>query len=201
MHEERLPIVNAMSNIDELTLAVDSERLLISAFDGLAASGKSYLANALLRQHSNWQIIHLDELQKPTPSGQWELWSDEECALNFVDTTQLEDILCTLREGRCASYYRFNWATREVEKHPRPLTPAGTVVVEGVYAMRKIISHYYDYTAWVTVPERVRQARISTRPAAEPGWFESWSRGERTYVSTEAPDVRASERVSGVMVL
>ncbi len=194
---ENTPKQSSANKIEASILGCLTDELTLVAIDGLAASGKSYLTDELVRRNPKWQVIRLDELQLPTPSQEWECWTDEECSQRFVDTKHLKSLLTGLRQGRLVDFRPYDWTNHRVSEVARTYVPEGVVLVEGAYTMRGALLPLYDLTVWVVLDEEKRMRRIGSRPPAEPGWQDAWFRGERAYMSSEKPQERASLVVSG----
>lgn len=195
---ENIPKQSSANKIESSILGCVTDELTLVAIDGLAASGKSYLTDELVRRNPKWQVIRLDELQLPTPDQAWERWTDEECSQCFVDTNHLKSLLTGLRQGRLVDFQPYEWANHRVSEVARTYVPEGVVLVEGAYTMRGVLLPLYDLTVWVELDDEERIRRIDSRLPAESGWQDAWFRGERTYMSSEKPQERAMVVVSGV---
>lgn len=194
---EIAPKQSSVDKIEASILGCVTGELTLVAIDGLAASGKTHLTDELMRRNPAWQVIRLDELQRPTPSREWEDWTDEECSEYLIDTNHLRSLLTGLRQGRPVDFRPYDWMSHRVGEVARTYVPEGVVLVEGAYAMRGVLASLYDLTVWVMLNDEERIRRIDSRSPAEPGWQDAWFRGERAYVSSEKPQERAMLVVSG----
>jgi len=194
---ENTPKQSSVNKIEASILGCVTDELTLVVIDGLAASGKSYLMDELVRRNPKWQVIHLDELQLPTPGQEWEHWTDEECSRCFVDTNHLKSLLTGLRQGRLVDFQPYDWTNHRIIEGVRTYVPQGVVLIEGAYTMRGALLPLYDLSVWVELDDEERMRRIGSRRQAEPGWQDAWFRGERAYMSSEKPQERASLVVSG----
>lgn len=195
-----MEIDSQQSSVDKIVASIlegVTGELTLVAVDGLTASGKTCLTDEFARRNPTWQVIRLDELQRPTPSQAWQHWTDEECSRCFVDSNHLKSLLTDLRRGRPVNFRPYDWKSHRVSEEERTYVPAGVLLVEGIYTMRDVLLPFYDFTIWVALDDEVRMSRISARPPAEPGWQDAWFRGERAYMSSEKPQERAVMVVSG----
>lgn len=194
------PQQSSVNKIVASILGCVADELTLVAVDGLAASGKSRLTDELARRNPTWQVLRLDELQRPTPSQAWEHWTDEECSRSFVDTDHLRSLLNDLRQGSSVDFRPYDWTSHRVSEKVRTYVPEGVVLVEGIYTMREVLLPLYDLTVWVELEHEERMRRIGARSPAESGWQDAWFRGERSYMSSEKPQERAMLVVSGGMM-
>ncbi len=200
----KMEIDPQQSSVDKIVASIlgcVTGELTLVAVDGLAASGKTRLTDELARRNPTWQVIRLDELQRPTPNQAWGHWTDEECSRGFVDTNHLRSLLTGLRQGRSVDFRPYDWTNHRVSEEERTYMPEGVVLVEGLYTMRDVLLPLYDLTIWVAVDHKERTRRIGARPPADSGWQDAWIRGEHAYLSSEKPQERAMLVVSGGTLL
>ena len=200
----KMEIEPQQSSVDKIAATIlecVTGELTLVAVDGLAASGKTLLTDELARRNPKWQVIRLDELQRPTPSQEWTQWTDKECARCFVDTKHLRSLLTGLRQGRPVDFRPYDWKSHRVSDEERTYVPEGVVLVEGIYTMRDVLLPLYDLTVWVELEDEERMRRIGARPPAESGWQDAWFRGENAYLSSEEPQELATLVVSGAVSL
>lgn len=175
------------------TLRISSASVLV-AIDGLAGSGKTTVANELVVLDPALRILHADELQRPQREGEWDTWTPQQGAVNFVLEAPLMDLLSALAAGQEAEYHAYDWSAHQ----PAPLTkvaPGGVLLVEGAYTLRPSLRHFFAYKIWVECDERVRMKRLRARPAPSPGWLDAWLAAERYYVANNRPAANADIQI------
>jgi uridine kinase len=169
---------------------------VLVAIDGLAGSGKTTVTDALVAADPALRVLHADELQQPQAEGEWDTWSPQQAAANFVLEAPLRDLLATLAAGRPAEYRAYDWSAHRLGP-AATVTPGGVLVVEGAYTLRPSLRGFYDLKIWVDCDEQVRAARMGARPAPSPGWLQAWREGERFYVTHDAPATSADLTIRG----
>lgn len=131
----------------------------ILAVDGMCASGKTELSNALgfvLRA----PVFHMDDFflpaEKRTPERLSEVGGN-------VDRERFrEEVLAPLAEGKPVSYRRFDCGTMSILP-PVEIQPGRLNIVEGAYACHPELRGYYACTACLTVPKQEQLRRIRAR--------------------------------------
>jgi uridine kinase len=147
---------------------------------GHGAAGKTTLAAAI----PDAQIV-----------GTEEFWDGR----GFALTRLRREVLDPLRRGEAACYESFDWAAGQRRDTPRALTPGGTVVVDGVCALHRILRDAYDLRVWVETPSDVRLARALARDgeSSRTEWVERWIPSEARYVAADEPVHAADIVVDG----
>ncbi len=153
--------------------------------DGLGASGKTTLAEALSTALAGSVVVHVDDFARPDLPG-WELQ-------RFV--VQVRDPLLA---GRPALYQRWNWSTNTGAEWIE-VRPGGPVIVEGVSSTDTRLGVPWDFTIWVDVPRemRVRRALERDGEAMMHRWLNDWIPSEEDYVRRQQPRNRVDLIVDG----
>jgi len=160
MTEKYAPLIARLE-----ALLAQKDRVLI-AVDGMAASGKTTLAQALSARFDGSAVVHMDDFTIPfedrTPG-----YFDR--LLANADIARFDrEVLSPLLNGRDAVF-------RPYVCHPAPgfLAPVRVsadtrlVIVEGAYCLCDPLFDRYDLTALSLVDPAVQQARILARNGEE----------------------------------
>ena len=113
--------------------------------DGPSGSGKSTLARVLATL-SGASLVEVDDF--------W-TWDDDPRWWDHL----VEQVLVPLAAGRDARYRPRDWAAGALTTKWTRVAAAPVVVVEGVTATRRAVSHLYAYRVLVDAPEAVRLLR------------------------------------------
>ncbi len=146
--------------------------------DGPAGSGKTTLADALLRREPASVVVHMDDL--------FEGWD----GLPTVDA-QLVTLLEPLAEGRPGTYRRWDWhASRWAEQVA--VEPAPLLVLEGVGSGSLVAEPFTTVLVWVEAPHELRMRRGIERDgeAFAPYW-EQWAAAEAEHFARHRTRERA----------
>lgn len=165
---------------------------LVVAIDGYGASGKSTLAEHVVRS-SGAALLHTDDFFRVGgPAAEGDLPS-------YYDLARLrEEALVPLRAGRAAGFRVYDWSTGLLA----PSTPATalaaneTIVLDGVCSGAPALADLVDRAIFVETPEpeRLRRLHESVDPAE---WDEAWLTAERAYFGVVRPPASFDLVVSG----
>lgn len=168
-------------SITEAIKAVQPQDRLtkIVAIDGYGGSGKSELANRLVRGLRKAAVVRTDDFAQPTVLG-WE-WD-----------RMRAQVLQPLVSDRPARYQRYDWDIDKLaEWHDIPV--GGTLIVEGVSSMRDELGRYWDFAIWLECPYDIRLRRGVERDgeARRSQWTAVWMPEEDEYFHAQRPDQKA----------
>ena len=175
---------------------------LLVAIDGPGGAGKSTLVR-LLKEHLKtlgWTVAVVKHDDFYRPSHQRENQQAGIIGHDF-DWERLRDqVLMPIREGRSAHYQRYDWET-DVLAEWHTISDSDVVLVEGVYTMRRELTHLYDLKIWVECPRAIRLARGIARDSekARTIWEQDWMPKEDDYIKTHLPRESADLFVNGAM--
>ena len=139
-------------------------RVLV-AIDGMAASGKTTLANAVAQRIFGCAVVHMDDFTVPFEDRYPSYF---EKTLSNADITRFDrEVLSPLEHGCAASY-------RPYRCHPIPgfgdsiaiPDSCAVVIVEGAYCLHDDLFDRYDLRALMTVKPDTQRARILARNGA-----------------------------------
>ena len=122
---------------------------LLVAIDGPGGAGKSTLAQLLKEQLKTleWIVAVVKHDDFYLPSGQRKNRQVGVIGRDF-DWERLRDqVLIPIREGRSIHYQRYDWEA-DVLAEWRTISASDAVLVEGVYTMRRELTHLYDLKIW-----------------------------------------------------
>ena len=192
---------NSLANIvDCLKILQHQGVCLLVAIDGPGGAGKSTLAR-LLKGHLktlDWTVAVVKHDDFYLSSHHRENQQAGIIGCDF-DWERLRDqVLTPIREGRSARYQRYDWETDTLAEW-RTISASDAVVVEGVYTMRRELTHLYDLKIWVECPRAIRLARGIARDGekARTIWEQDWMPKEDDYVKTHLPRESADLFVNG----
>ncbi|MFG2999656.1 uridine kinase [Streptomyces sp. NPDC048340] len=169
----------------------------ILAIDGTGGSGKTTLAAAVAGVLDGAAIVHVDDFYRPMPDGERERLDAEQGYHHYFDWERLRDqVLIPLRDERVARYRIYDWTTGRLGAR-REIAPGAAVIVEGVYAARPELAHYYHFTAYVDTPRDVCLRRVRARGENGEEWIRRWRAAEEHYLRTTWPQSRADLMVRG----
>jgi uridine kinase len=155
----------------------------IIAIDGPGGAGKTTLAAWLAEQLRATAVIHTDDF------ASWDNPIDWWPAL-------IEQALKPLAAGAVARYQPTAWA--EEERAPILIEPVGTVLLEGVSAVRNAFRPYLAFTVWVETDRAVRLQRGIDRDGEDSrAQWERWMDEEDHYVARERPVAHVDAVVPG----
>jgi uridine kinase len=162
-------------------------RPAVLAVDGRSAGGKSTLAGRLADAVPGTAVVHTDDIA-------W--WHS---VLGWVDL-MADGVLEPLRRGEAVSYRPPKW-----DERGRPgavQVPAGRrlVIVEGVGAGRRELTHLLDGVVWVETDRAVTAQRDEARIAAgetDRATYDSWMAEEEPFVAAQRTWERAFAIVDG----
>lgn len=161
--------------------------------DGLGASGKTTIAEALRKLRPDISIIHVDEFYRPKADRTVGIVEGAIVSPDFEWDRLDGQVFDPIRRGFPVIYQSFDWrhdaAGRWIE------IPQGNwVVIVGVYALQSRFFSYYDYTIWCDATKENRTERMIKREGemVAQEWLSNWSAREDRYYEIDAPDKRAS---------
>jgi uridine kinase len=148
----------------------------IVAIDGGGGAGKSSLA-AWLAAELDAPVLRTDDFASWDNPVDW--WPE-----------LIERALEPLAAGEPARYQPTSWGGDE--KAPVVIRPGGTVLLEGVTALRRAFRPYCAFGIWVeTARERRLQRGIDRDGEQARGLWEQWLEAEDRYIELERPDSHA----------
>ena len=156
----------------------------IIGIDGCGGAGKSTLAEALTKALPRSILIHTDDFSSwDTPVNWW--------------PRLIEQVLAPLKNDHAGRYQRYDWNTRKLaEWHDVPV--GGTVLIEGVTALRREFREAYAFGIYVSAPAELRLQRGLDRDGAQalPQW-KDWMAAEDRYVADHKPQDVADLVIDG----
>lgn len=155
------------------------DRVLL-AIDGMSASGKTTLAEALAEE-TGAGIIHMDDFFLP-PEKRTEYRLSQPGG-NVDYERFLQEILPML-PLRCGFHYRrFSCRSMDFDS-VRHVADSGLVIVEGAYSTHPVFGRPYDITVCLTLPAEEQERRIRARNGSNqwPNYKDKWIPMENYYL-------------------
>lgn len=130
-----------MINYEELIIELkkdDATKPRIFAIDGVAGSGKTYLAERLKGSFQDSQVIHMDDLYR----GWNNPFSDD-----LINRT-LEQVINPFKNQQIITFQKFNWAINDFDQSII-VKPSQILFLEGVGAGQLEFRKYLSKIVWV----------------------------------------------------
>lgn len=144
MLNELIKIINKkLENKDHIVIAID----------GMAASGKTTLAN-LLGTYYDLNIIHVDDFYYP--KDKINIKND-----GNINYPRLKKVIHRLSNNNL-SYYSFNCKKQKFDKLIHIFKKRITIV-EGSYSLNPILGIYFDFSIFLTIDKNEQFERIKKR--------------------------------------
>ena len=181
--------------LQEIKRVLARKGRIIVAIEGGSATGKSTMADALVRELQA-NVFHMDDFflqphqrtrerfQTPGGNVDWERF--------------LAEVLIPADAGRDVTFRPFDCSTMslgaEVTVAARPVT-----IVEGVYSMHPALAKYMDYSVFLYADDDVRRERILNRNGARMlrRFMEEWIPLENAYFEATCAEERCTLRYKG----
>ncbi|MBI1879818.1 MAG: hypothetical protein HYR94_16615 [Chloroflexi bacterium] len=171
--------------------------LTLLAIDGHSAAGKTSLARALVHVLPHVSVVHMDDFYRSMPEEERASLDATGGYQHYYDWQRLEaQVLIPLKTGQISHYQKYNWATNRLDAWAI-VPPDGVVVVEGCYAARPELRHYYDIIILVETSAQQRECRQQARADASSEWLARWDAAERYYMDRYRPHDYADLIVAG----
>lgn len=159
------------SALDDL-LATAANRAVLVCVEGPGGAGKSTVAGAIAQDRPDVTVVHGDDFYGPE-TRDWQSWTPQQGYERYFNHARLENQLLRPQAGRNACFQRYDWSRNTLADWV-DVTPAGLVVVEGVYLLRSRLRHYWDLAIYVDAPRELRQRRLYARGENDAGWIDRW---------------------------
>jgi hypothetical protein len=136
--------------------------------DGRSGSGKTVLADAIVSDHPEYQLVRMDDLYRG--------WDGLSAASSLMPALLLGSPVRT-----------WDWAAGEASGPWLELDTLRPILVEGCGALTRASRLLAYYGIWLDLDEVTRRDRALRRePDFAPHW-DAWARQEDTHIATETP--------------
>lgn len=172
--------LNYIALLETLDALLSTKPSAIVSIEGMAASGKSSLAD-LLEDVYNCGIVHTDDFfLRPEQRNEVRLAQPG----GNIDYERLAPIAEQAALGREMEYSPYNCQTQKLEM-PVYIPARKLTLVEGVYAMHPLIKQEYDLSVFLMINAQKQQERIRQRNAPELAnrFMQEWIPMENRYFS------------------
>jgi hypothetical protein len=159
----------------------------IVALDGRSASGKTTLAERLRTAGPDVEVVHTDDI------AWWHSrfdWSD----------LMINAVLAPLRRGQSVHFQPPAWASHGRAGQIDVSAKASLVIVEGVGAARREVTHLLDAVVWVQSDFAEAERRATLRNGGDAAAMEQtrdWMSEEIPFLAADRPWERATIIVAG----
>lgn len=179
--------VGPVEMIQERLLAMLADRsVAVVALDGFSAAGKSTLASALSKR-LNGAVVHGDDFYRDIPEAERLELSPAAGVEAYFDWQRMRsEAVEPLRQGRPATFQRFDWESGSGLTGPVTVDPQPVVIVEGVYSGRPALAPLVDLVVFVDTAEHEREQRRRLRHDASE-WERRWDAAEQHYFGVIRP--------------
>ncbi|WP_163529090.1 uridine kinase family protein [Halobacillus ihumii] len=169
------------------------KKLLLIGIDGCGGAGKSTLAEHMMTISEKGTVIHMDDFYLPSSRRV----HPPDIGGHFDWKRMRDQVLEPLFQKRSACYQRYDWDNDKLaEWHDVP--PFGVIVIEGCYATRDELRHFYDYTVWVDCPRELRLKRGLERDGEEAlSFWLDWMEQEDRYQDNQRPRTKVDWVIDG----
>ncbi|HLZ25982.1 MAG TPA: hypothetical protein VKV73_01520 [Chloroflexota bacterium] len=159
----------------------------IVAVDGRSASGKTTLGERLRTAVTDAEVVHTDDIA----------WSHSRFGW---DDLLIGGVLEPLHRGQAVHYQPPAWASRGRSGQIDVSANASLVIIEGVGAARREVTHLLDAAVWVQSDSREAERRAARRnggDAAAAAQTRDWMAEEFPFLAADRPWERATIIVAG----
>jgi uridine kinase len=155
---------------DILRRITDStKRPYLVGIDGCSGAGKTSLAHWLSDQLDEATVIHKDDFYSVLDERTMASFDAEQGYYRYFDLDRLESqVFVPLANRERSKYQVYSWTKGEL-RGTKVVEPGGVIFIEGCYATRPELRHYYDFCIWVetSAQERSRRQRARGENASE----------------------------------
>jgi uridine kinase len=131
---------------------VESDEPFIIAIDGPAGSGKTTLAQNLVNDLSDAQVIHMDDL--------YDGWNDPLSAK--LTARVISQLLQPFTMKLLAKYQSFNWKLNRFDAM-KSIHQSKYFIIEGVGSGQKSFDEYLNILIWIQIDPQVGFDRVIAR--------------------------------------
>jgi hypothetical protein len=141
------PTVRSMLTFNEVVALIASQpQPLLVAIDGLPLSGKTTLAQQVIRELGA-ECLGLDDLVRP--AAEWSSREKPSFPFDFIRYDEFADAVRSLAHNRCCRFHPYNWEMGRIEALPKVVRGDGIALVEGVSALHPDLTPLYDLRVWI----------------------------------------------------
>ena len=188
-------MIDKILNKIKETMSIKS--ICLVGIDGCSGSGKSTLAEQIVSRYSSGQIIHMDDLYKPSIERLQLEISKKESGADYDILKLKQDIIIPIMNGIEGRYRRYDWVLDKLAEW-HTVEPKGLIIVEGVYSISEQLYNKYDIKIFVDCNRELHLKRGLERDGtnALDSW-KIWMIGEDKYLEEQKPRERSDFIISG----
>lgn len=168
-------------------LPVSVGHVPVVAIDGHSATGKSTFAS-LLASRLSAAVVRGDDFYRVINETHRAMLSPAQGASQYYDWQRMRvEALFPLRVGLQARYRPYDWDRNQLARKTTMVSPAGAVVVEGLFVSRPELADLVDVAILMTADAEVRAQRQRKRADASDEWLQRWEQAELWYFTHVRP--------------
>lgn len=147
--------------INKINELLKDKKYIVIAIDGMAASGKTTLANELSKQY-DLNIIHCDDFFLPFNKRSKVRLSEPGGNIDYE--RMYEEVIANLNNSEI-KYKPFNCNIMDYDKEIS-LSKKRITIIEGSYSLHPYFKDYYDLSIYLKIDEKLQKERIIKRNGA-----------------------------------
>jgi|SRR5271166_5215095 len=159
-----------MLTFDEVVALVGSkQKPLLVAIDGLPLSGKTTLAQRLIKELGA-ECLWLDDFVKPEVE-----WPSRDMPSFPFDYIRYDDFVAAVRSlahNRRCSFHPYDWEAGRIADEVKVIREDGIALVEGVSALHPDLAQLYDLRIWIDSDAKSTLAASFERGVGS--WAREW---------------------------
>lgn len=146
--------------INKINELLTKKEYIVIAIDGMAASGKTTMANQLSGLY-DCNIIHCDDFFLPLEKRNKERLN--EIGGNIDYERMYDEVICNLNKD--INYRPYNCGIMDYDKE-LILKRKKVTIIEGSYSLHPYFKKYYDLSIYLSIDEKKQKERILKRNGA-----------------------------------
>lgn len=190
------PMDSPSSLLSFIRTKKSSQKPLLVGIDGPGGTGKTTLALHLQVLDPTITIVHMDDFDLPSNGKSMGDPLVKEIGADTDWQRLLREVVMPVREGKVASYRPFDREGGRMGRE-KSVAPQGTVIIEGVFSLRKELFSSIDVGIFLICSLQTRLERALKRDGLEMRgrWENDWIPMEERYMAEHKPQVYAHKVV------
>ncbi|MDV4152702.1 uridine kinase [Clostridium sp. AL.422] len=173
--------------INKIKENIAVKQFCLVAIDGASGSGKSTLAEHITSKYGSGQIIHMDDLYKPSNERIHLDISKKESGADYDIKRLSNDIIIPIINGIEGKYQRYDWDMDKLAEW-HTVKPKGLIIFEGVYSISNQLYNEYDIKIFVECNRELRLKRGLERDGESAlDFWKQWMLEEDKYFQEQKP--------------
>lgn len=162
--------------------------LVIIGIDGPGGVGKTTYAQKIKQELPLVQIVHMDDFDVLHKRKMNHLSTNRPVGPDTEWQRVISEVFLPLKSGKNASFKPYD-RSLDAYRGEIVIKPKGIVIIEGVFAVRRELFSYFDFTIWMecSLKTRVKRALLRDGEEARELWEKDWLPMEDKYMSIYSP--------------